>query len=47
MKTVIISLITFAFGAITGIMTMCCLFVSGEEKRKSVKENKKQEADTE
>ena len=47
MKTIIISLITFAVGALFGLGFMCCFIVAGREDRELEKENKEQEADTE
>ena len=47
MKTVIISLITFAVGALFGLGFMCCFFIAGKEDEELEKLNKEQEADTE
>lgn len=46
MKTVIISIISFAAGALFGLGVMCCFIVAGEEDRQLEKENKNR-ADTE
>ena len=47
MRTVIISLISFAAGTLFGLGFMCCFIVAGQEDRQLEKENKEQETDTE
>ena len=46
MRTVIISLISFAAGTLFGLGFMCCFIVAGQEDRQLEKENKEQEANS-
>ena len=47
MKTVIISILSFAAGTLFGVGAMCCFFIAGKEDEELEKLNKEKEADTE